>query len=499
MSKKSFLQTAIGAIEPSKPRSVQKFQNYSPLLEGEQPPGNLPGGNEPGGQIPTGMEPMSSQPGGKEPAGNLYEGDLQSSSAPERVYGAKGKKKRERMVQAALDGNHSLSSAVQETLLKLHLADGWGKQAHGITRQLKSPGRHGLKLVDVALIMTVFDRTIALVNPVAFAPISAEDFRTDTGMDESNIRLALNALVNRGALLKIKTGLINFWALNPHYFSLKGRGEQPPGNLPGGNYPAGNAPGVKQGNLPGESGGQTTRGQSGQSAENPKGISAAKNLLQESKKESSLGSGSFPEDLVQRWVSFEKAGYGSKAKNEREIFEELFLFHGAEVFENCGGVVEFLEKHGSGKEGEEGKIHSPMVWIRNHWKLNITRYQNWKAKEIALNEAHAQKVEKEAKAKADQAQKEKARIQQEQEEAQWQNDMNADADRFLAFYTSEAEINAFVEEAVEVDGNDYVRGFWRKSGWNSPIVRSCVISHFRKVVSGERVSGVQRQVTEEIA
>ena len=82
----------------------------------------------------------------------------------------------------------------------------------------------------------------------------------------------------------------------------------------------------------------------GHHCKNQKGIFEPKNLIQESKKESSLVSENFPVDLVTRWINFEKTGLGQKVKNEREIFEELFLIKCLTGFieENAAGFTELF-------------------------------------------------------------------------------------------------------------------------------------------------------------
>jgi hypothetical protein len=511
MNRKSEIRDALGSIETNKPRPIPKrahvinqtFAPPAPMEDWKELSTSEEGQPKPEDKSQVEMPP-GKQPGGDEPEGNVPEGEMPGVDLPggiqtEYISDARKKKRREKMVRSALQENRSLSDTTQDKLLQIHLADGWGKLAHGVTRQLKSPSRYGLKLVDVALIMTVYDRTIASVNAAMFAPISADDFRNETKMDEANIRCALKGLHEKTVLLKIKTGAINFWALNPHYFSLKEKGSLPPGKLPGGKLPARNAPGVKQGNLPGAEGGQTTRGQTSQTSGIHEGISTAKNLLKESKKESSLSSSDYPDDMRARWSRFQNAGYENKIKPEREIFEELFVRYGNEFFENCGRVVTYLEEKGTGKEGAAGRIHSPMIWIKDHWESNLASYRERKSKDAALEEAHAKKLELEAKTKVAQLETERTVEEELHADDAWNGKMDEAAERLLSILPGEGEFNAFVEEAVELSGYAHTRGLWKKSGWRQPLVRICVLEHFLKVEAGAMVSRVSLAAQQAIA
>lgn len=472
---------------PKEAESFDVLENCPEQFVGELPPGNLPGGQKPGGDLPSGHFPM----------GEIPRGQLPDS---EKIFAQRSKKRRDLIVEKALQNNSCLSSTVQNHFIQTYLSEGWGRFAHGLARQLKSPTRYGFKLVDVALIMTIYDRTIALVHPIMFAPISAPDFTEDTSMDESNIRVALKTLEQRGVLLKIKTGTINFWALNPHYFSSKTekeRGHLPLGNLPGGNPPEGNAPRVKQGDLPGVQGGQTTRGSSSQTPRNQKEISATKNLFKESKKESLLSS-DFPQNMLDRWTAFQNAGLDKKIQEEREIFNKLFILHGKTFFEFCGRVIQFLEEVGNGKPGIEGKIHSPMKWIENHWDINLSRFTAWQREKDALNEAQAKKLEKEAQKKAQEVREEHLKAFNEAEDRELSKRMDAAGDRFLSVYQSEEEIESFAQEAIEASDNDYIREFWKENEWNHPSVRTCVLEYFLLVESGAVVTQVPSK-TEEIS
>ena len=406
------------------------------------------------------------------------------------IYERRRQLRHQAKIREASQSSHSLAPAVQNRFLQMYLADGWGKLAHGLARQLKSPGRYGLKLVDVALLVTIHDRSVAAVNPVMFAAISTEEFAGETGMDESNIRSALRALVRRGALLKIQTSGVNFWGLNPHYFALKGRG-----NLTQGHLPQGNAPRDKQGNLPGGELGQTTPGQPSQEPRNQKEISAPKNHIQESLKESSLSVCNFPSDMNARWNRLEQSGADKKARNEREIFEKLFVQHGKAFFDHCGRVVEFLETQGNGKSGEEGRIHSPMIWIQNHWEQNFSRYQVWKAKEAELKEAHAKRLDHEAKRKVENALVFQQKSEADRADAESAALKDKAALRLLSLDLSKPEFDALVYEALEFyPGRDFVRSQYEKYGWEGLTVRNAVLDHFLRVESGERNSKITSKI-----
>ena len=408
--------------------------------------------------------------------------------------------RRDKAIHAALQNNHSLSWAAQENLLKIHFSKGWARFTHGMSRHFKSPTRYGHKLVDIAVLFTVHDRTVALVKPVMFAAITAKEFEDETGMDESNVRKSLKSLVTKGALIKIEgaPGII-FWALNPHYFAIRGSGESPRGKLPQGKPPGGISPRSKKGDSPRVNTGQSTPGQSSQTAGNQNEISDAKNPSEESQKESLLCGGEFPEDMRKRWTRFQETGLGSRIKKEREIFEKLFLIHGDTFFNFCGRVVEFLEQRGTGKSGEGGQIHHPMSWLEGHWETNLALYQIWKAQKEELDRAHALKLDREAKLKAVEA--EKARLQEieNRKTIEWKEQLDAAAERFLSLYPGVDEVRSFSAEAIEILGCSFTQNAWKKNGWDSPLARSCILDHFMKVESGVRTTQVQPRGTRRFA
>ena len=414
--------------------------------------------------------------------------DLPTDSVSEtdlsKIHEQRRQVRHQAKVREAVEGTHSLSATVQARFLQLYLAEGWGRLAHGVTRQLKSPGRYGLKLVDVALIFTIHDRTVAKVNPVMFAPISMDEFVGETAMDESNIRSALRALVQRGVLLKVQTPRVNFWGLNPHYFTAKGKDNLPPGNLP-----PGNAPRDKQGNLPGVGEGQITPGQTSQDSGNQKENSDAKNLLKESKKESLISDGNFPEDMAARWTRFQEMGNEGRIKKEREIFEKLFIQHKETFFHFCGRVVEYLEQKGTGKTG--AKIHCPMTWIDGYWESNLAQYRQWKTHQENLEHTHASKLAQDAKKKAEETEKARIKAEQEQKDEEWKKKIDDAALRFLDAYSTDAKIMAFAQEAVDLLGCSYTSDWLKKYGWGHPMVRSCVVEHFMLVEAGLRPTSVR--------
>jgi hypothetical protein len=299
-------------------------------------------------------------------------------------------------------------------------------------------------------------------------------------MDESNIRIGLKSLVEKQAIQKISTSSINFWALNHHYFAAACRGNLPEGKHPPGKLPGGEIPSNNPGNLPGGEGGQFTRGQHGSNYGNNKDFSVPKNLNQESEKESLSSDLNFPADMVARWSDLEKTGRIPNAKKEREIFQILFSNHGKQFFDHCGKVVTFLEEQGNGKSGEDGKIHSPMIWMNGHWDLNFTRYQTWIAKEQATHEAQAKKHEQELQRKAQQKEQELTQAKEFQEQENRKAQSEAVIQNLRRIYPSESDVKAFAEKAVQLSGCEFTQKSWRSLGWESPVVKSCVISHFLK-------------------
>lgn len=421
------------------------------------------------------------------PRPTALQGDLAS------IVEHRRKKRREKEISFALYALDSLSNSVQERLLKIHLTGGWGKFTHGMACHFKAPGRYGHKLVDIALLTTVYDHSVAQVNPVMFASLTVEEFEEETGMDGANIRKALKGLVKKGALMRIDaTPRLIFWALNPHYFVERKVSEQFRGDFTQGNSTQVTAPCDKKVDSPCDMTGQSNPGESYLNGENKKEISDAKNLLKESEKESSLGNGDFPKDMLERWSRLRKSGSVSKEKKEREIFQELFLKYQKPFFEYCGRVVEFLEKEGKGgKKSSDGAIHCPMLWIQDHWDSNLARYHNHLAKREKLSEAHADRIEKDMKEQARVAEEARLKAISEKEKADYAARMNAAADRFLSSYPSPEKIAAFAEEAMRVSPISYVQDGWKRFGWGSNTARTHVLEHFLKVESGERLTSVK--------
>ena len=122
-----------------------------------------------------------------------------------------------------------------------------------------------------------------------------------------------------------------------------------------------------------------------------------------------------------------------------------------------------------------------MVWMAGHWELNFSRYQSWIANQQVLKEAQEQKAKQEAHKKIQAQKQEQAENVEKQEQAKRQAKMDADTQRFINAYPSESEVNAFVERAVQLSECQFTLNSWRNLGWESPVVRSCVISHFLEV------------------
>ncbi len=179
----------------------------------------------------------------------------------------------------------------------------------------------------------------------------------------------------------------------------------------------------------------------------------------------------FPNDMIARWRDFEQSGRLPNSKKEKKIFQNLFIAHGEEFFENCGRVITFLEKRGTGKEGDENIIHSPMDWINGHWETNFKRYQEWTTEE-------AQKEEKENQRESQEREAEELRLKEKREREKSQAQLDLNIRRFLAAYPTESEANAFIEKAVHQSECKHTYASWKRQGWESPIVKTCVISQF---------------------
>jgi hypothetical protein len=407
---------------------------------------------------------------------------IQVHPGSERRRDAKRKKK----IQSAIQVHGFLASTAQERLLGDHLSNGWGRLPHGITRKLKCPSQSGLRLVEIAVIMTVFDSTIARVNPTLFAAITGAEFEEQTGVDLRDIRRTLSILVSKGALLKLPAEGIIFWGLNPHFFTAKEQ-ESSEAKPPMGDSPMGNTPRDKRGKSPTVNGGKLTPGGSSLNTQNHAGITLAKNLNQESLKESLLSGENFPADMLFRWAEMKRRGQESKSLKEIEIFEVLHSSHKQSFFENCGRVVAYLEKCGSIKNGKTQIIHSPMVWLQGHWDMNLARFAEWNARQKSLEEKSAVSLSRGAKeAVAEENQREEEKLNAEFK-AKW----DSVADRFLSTYPDVDAINLFVQEAIECSGNGVVSSYCKCWGWKNAIVRQTVLEHFLKVESGERTTQVR--------
>ena len=416
------------------------------------------------------------------------------------ILAERRRRRRKKAVASALEGSHALSRTSQDNLLRIHLVGGWSRFSHGLLRHFRSPARYGHKLVDIAVILTIHDRTISSVKPIMFAAITAKEFQEETGMDESNIRKALKGLVERGALLRIEGGSnVIFWGINPYFFAAPEKGEPPSGGSPRGKSPGSSAPSSKQGESPRATSGQITYGQSFQGSGNQNEISAPKNLLKESKKESLFFAADYPQDICARWTRFQEKGLDSKVARERVIFDKLFLEHRETFFHFCGRVIEFLEKRGTRKAGQGNQIYCPMSWLQGHWETNLTPYRNWKTEQETLEQAHAIRLSQEAKERAVEAEKNRFKAIEDEKDAEWREQQESAALRFLSQYSTEDQVRAFAEEAIGILGCGFTRSAWERGGWGHPLARSCILDHFMKVERGERLTGVGSSVGEVVA
>ncbi len=414
------------------------------------------------------------------------EGDLKTLLASQSIEKRRNES-REKMIRTALEGVAGLSFNAQNRLLQEFKSGGWGQMPHGLARRLKCPSRFGLKPIDVALIMTVYDATLAQVTPTLFAAISTAEFESATYIDERNIRRAQSELHERGALLKISVGKVNFWALNPFYFSLEAF-DKDVAKLTRVKVTRVSAPCSKRVSSPRVNTGNFNQGESDLTFENKKENSSANNLSQESLKESHLSE--FPEDMNVRWEKMSASGQETKTEKEREIFRRNHKAKGEAFFEKCGRVISFLEKHGSRKNGKYEAVHSPMVWIDGHWESNLERYEEWKRDQEKSQAKEAAKLEREARALAEK----QASEEQDREHIE---KLNEAAERFLDRYPDLDQIQEFVLEALGYFSDSTFRfQAFQKTGWTSPYVRDAVLDHFLKVESGERQTQIVPVVQE---
>ena len=321
---------------------------------------------------------------------------------------------------------------------------------------------HGnLPKAEVKILLLIARFTISF-DERRTAPLSKADIERYTLLQGKNILEALASLEKKNLIIKIKGDQYTSNQLGLSY-PTEPNEKEPLGEDTKSTYPQG----IK-GTYPPDL--KSTY------PEGTKSTYFKESFSKDSFKESLSNEIVFPDDMSARWQSFEKSGNVANAKKEREIFNFLFEEHKEEFFDHCGKVVTFLEQHGNGKPGEAGKVRCPMVWLNGHWKANFARYQAWKAQETAKEAPPAKDAQTEEQAKADEQAKQKADV----DSAKVQAKMEADTQRFLTRYPSEAERSVLVENAIQLAGCAFTLSSWKRQGWASPIVRSCVISHFLK-------------------
>lgn len=475
------------SIETGDPLPEQQKVSEGNSTQGNPPQVNLPQVNLPEVEIDTEVDGL------EEDADNETTGsDSGFNFDFEHHQKERAGKRRVSMVYEAHKVHVQLSQAAQKCLLDQYQASGWGKLAHCLTRQLKSPGRHRLKLVDVAVILTVYDFTFAAVDSRVFAPISIVEFEESTGMDEKNIRKALRELVERKVLRKLTWKSVNFWAINLDYFLAHAQnstpGKRPLGQRSPGNLPRGNAPCDNSGKTPSPKAGQITPSSTAASTQNISEKQFAKNPLQEPSKESSQsysGTSNFPDDLLARWKNQEtKTSFGI-VRREKEIFQKLLEAHGSEVFDYCGRVLAFLEVHGTGKD-ESSKVHCPMIYIENHWADNLERYREW-------IKADGKKKDLEAKAKAALIAK-AAKAKEETRKLAESEALKGSVLTDLADLLGAAGLDVFAEEAVESAQLPHLLNSWTKARWDSVLVQNHVVNYFLEVQANQRHSKVYSEL-----
>ncbi len=380
----------------------------------------------------------------------------------------------------------------QEQMLKEFLSGGWGKLAHTVTRQLKAPGRHSLKLVDVALIVTVYDQTIAQVNPRMFAAITNGDFTTETGMDHSNLRAGLRGLVSRGILLKVTRGQTNLWALNPLYFKSQPgceglRPEKKRGATVGQITPpsVGQITPPSMGQITPPSVGQITPPLVDSNNWNHSGKFSAKNLSENPRKESKKESLScetffpyeaYPPDLQERWRHFAQEGKTGHVKHERKIFQELLAKHGGAFAQHCGPVLQFLESQGKeASAGESEKIHSPFAYLQNHWEQNLSRYRDWQKQQQELQANRARKAELERQGQERESREQQQRQQAEQQAFAKEQVVALILGELHTRFPEQAELERFVDGLIGEETSEMIYNSWKKFRWKSGMVQAHVV------------------------
>jgi hypothetical protein len=65
-----------------------------------------------------------------------------------------------------------------------------------------------------------------------------------------------------------------------------------------------------------------------------------------------------------------------------------------------------------------------------------------------------------------------------QEEERHKIQLNIDLDRFFAAFPDEKQRNAFIQEAIDKAHLPFLKLSWTKSGWESPLLRSCIQKYF---------------------
>ncbi len=384
-------------------------------------------------------------------------------------------------IENAFDSASSLSIPVQSRLREALLAQGWGKCPHGFVRILKCPKRFGFKLADIAIVATVYDLSVAAVVPTYFVPLSAQEFQAATGMDLRDVRRILSDLCSRGILLKIALEGINFWALNPHFFTAT-----EDENSPLGDFPLGNAPSVKKGHLPTGNPGEIAQGGSVSTSENQKENSVPKNLFQESLKESHLCA-EFPEDMLERWKRMSLSGSNPRVEKEKEIFKSMLKIHKQSFFQKCGRVISHLEKVGVTKDGKHQPIHSPISYIQNHWDINVVKFEEWDSNQRKKEEEAARRINQEAKAIAEKRKQDESELKAA---ADKKDKLDSAAERFLELYHEVEQIKLFSLEALKIADSAYASSFYVRYGWKNHLVREVVLDHFLKCESGERITEI---------
>jgi hypothetical protein len=480
MSKKSPLRNAVGAIVPKQP--LPKDQSFAPPISRDAAP--LPkgeaqaekstqdqNGTHPVGEFETMGEESTSDQNGTQGEKSPYPEDTNETCPTDEN---KSQDQKSTPDQNGTQDENGTSPSEPRLTKEERTAITLEKLRKGFTQLPNSilmDMVHGnLSKAEMKILLVIARYTVSFDGRKT-APLSKADFERYTRLQGKCILESLASLKEKNLIIKIKGDQYTSNQLGLRFDS--DTSDPPPPKGPQGEEQKGTHPTGKKGTCPEDQ----------KSTHFKESFSNIRDSLS--------FEFIFPSDLEERWKEFEKKGSSPKAGKERAIFlkeysslTETDPTLGKQFFDNCGKVISFLEEHGNGKPGEEGKVRFPMIWIQGHWGSNFAYYQKALAEQQKAKEAQAKREAQEAERKTKEQEEEKARFREEAEKQERQAKIEADTKRFLSVYRSEAEVNAFIEKAIQLSGCEFTRNSWRNQGWDSPVVRCCVLSHFLKTEVG---------------